>query len=435
MPDKKQRTLSLLILLFLYAPFLVQNGLRLVDQPAQDFPSYYFAARLAFDHALSPYTHQNWLLAGEISNQFVWPFLYPPPTLVLFRLLNLVSYTTAKNLFLIFNHGLLLAFFWIMIFKIQRLRLGHPLVLLGAAYLVIFRPLSDTLRFGQVNLLILVLITAAWWLLKEGRSELLAGLALALAALIKVYPALLIGLLLLKGRWRAFALSLFWLVLLSAASLPFLPQNAWVDWLTQVSSPGYGSWVRGLDPAMLANQSLNGFTARLFLGRGEMLPPLFESPLLARLLPLLGAGLVGLASLAALLPSWRHPLRKAVPDCQITDEEISLFLLVMVLAAPISWEHQFVFILPPVLLAFQRALDGAELQPWRVILLAVLALALAVPELPRPQEPLLGLQGLLVSVRFFALLGLWGFSLFELVAARQKAALGQPHPAASLAGE
>jgi hypothetical protein len=54
---------------------------------------------------------------------------------------------------------------------------------------------------GQVGLLLLFLVIAAWFLVERGK-EWVAGAALGLAALIKVLPAALIVFFVLKRRWR-----------------------------------------------------------------------------------------------------------------------------------------------------------------------------------------------------------------------------------------
>ncbi|MGE0478875.1 MAG: glycosyltransferase family 87 protein [Phycisphaerae bacterium] len=57
---------------------------------------------------------------------------------------------------------------------------------------------------GAVDLLLLFLVVATWFLVERGR-EWSAGLLLALAALIKLLPALLVVYFVLRGRWRVAA--------------------------------------------------------------------------------------------------------------------------------------------------------------------------------------------------------------------------------------
>ncbi|MGE3180154.1 MAG: glycosyltransferase family 87 protein [Phycisphaerae bacterium] len=55
---------------------------------------------------------------------------------------------------------------------------------------------------GQLALLLVFLIVVGWFLVVRGQ-EWEAGIAFGLAALIKIFPVVLVGFLFLKGRWRA----------------------------------------------------------------------------------------------------------------------------------------------------------------------------------------------------------------------------------------
>jgi hypothetical protein len=82
----------------------------------------------------------------------------------------------------------------------ERARPGPRAAMLAALVLVIPYVHSCAV-LGNMGLLILFLIVTAWFLVEHGR-EWEAGLALGLAALIKLLPALLIVFFLLKRRWR-----------------------------------------------------------------------------------------------------------------------------------------------------------------------------------------------------------------------------------------
>lgn len=330
MKQSRQKTTLIVLLFFLYSSFLIGNGYLLWNLGASDFPSFYYAPRLVFEKGLPPYSPDNWRVVYTLLDIPIWPFLYPPPTLLAFRVLNLFSYESAKNLFLVVNHLLTHAFAGLFVYKILRIRAISALGVLSISYIFLFRPLSETLRYGQVNLVVLFLILLAWYWLKTNRSPVLAALPLSLSILLKVYPAFLLVYLLLKGKYHHFLYSLVFLALLSVITLPFLPPGIWADWQANVAGQGYGSWVRGLDPAMLANQSINGFTMRFFVGRGDIVQPVFPSLLAARMVPLFLSGVVGLM-------------------------------------APIVWEHQLVLLLPPVFLALHAALTAEPAQPWRII--------------------------------------------------------------------
>jgi Glycosyltransferase family 87 len=65
-------------------------------------------------------------------------------------------------------------------------------------------PTGKGVALGQVSTLIYLLLVLVPWLLRRRMPE-LAGVALALATVIKVYPIVLLGYFLLRGRWRLVA--------------------------------------------------------------------------------------------------------------------------------------------------------------------------------------------------------------------------------------
>jgi hypothetical protein len=419
MNKSHQKIALLLLLALLYASFLVVAGFHLWEAPAPDFPSFYFAPRLVFEAGLTPYSHENWAVVYTLTDIPIWPFLYPPPSLLFFRLLNSFSYETAKILFLLLNHLLVLAFIVLFIRRILRVPLAAPLGVLLAAYILNFRPIFETLRHGQVNLIVLLLVCLTWYFLQKERHPAFVALPLALAILLKVYPVLLIVYFLIQGRYRIFLWNLGFLVLFSALTMPFLPVGIWTDWQTYVASGGYGVPLRGIDPAMIANQSINGFTSRFFLGRGEVLQPVFHSLLGARWVPFFLSGAVGLVSLVVASPFAR---KRRGRDAQ--NQEIALFLLTISLAAPIVWEHQLVGILPAILIAFCNVISSPRLAYARLLLVLLLAGLLAFL---KPLSPPFSIfEGLLLSTSFFASGILWLYFALDLWPVRV------PRPAAAL---
>ncbi|HSO27477.1 MAG TPA: glycosyltransferase family 87 protein, partial [Anaerolineales bacterium] len=341
---RTQKILAVLLLLAVYIPFLDLHGQSLIDKLAWDFPSFYYAGQLTFDLGISPYVPENWIEAERLHDGTVYAFLYPPPSLPFFRPLNFLSYENAKVLMLFINHLLILVFGYLFFFKLFEGELTDLFFLFGAVYTLSFYPLQDTLHSGQVNLLLLVLLTLVWLAVKQNRHPGLIALPLAFAILLKLYPAIFLFYLLLRRNYKAIAWTVGILLLLAVATLPFLPASAWPDWMAEVAGAGYGNVVRGQLPTAVRNQSLNGLTARLFLGHADKFGPLIPSPLAARVLPLVLSGLVGLATLALVFRAEQSQL----PDR--LDDSFALFLLTIFLVAPISWDYHLTFALPAILL-------------------------------------------------------------------------------------
>lgn len=76
-----------------------------------------------------------------------------------------------------------------------------PLGVLVAACAFSFRPIVQDIQHGNINLIVLVELAAAWYAFVRGRS-LSAGLLIGLAITTKVTPALLLPYFALKREWR-----------------------------------------------------------------------------------------------------------------------------------------------------------------------------------------------------------------------------------------
>src|SRR5262245_2620074 len=73
-----------------------------------------------------------------------------------------------------------------------------------ASFAVLFFPLYDNFCYGQVQLMVLLGLLVVHRLLAR-RADAMAGLLLSFLTLLKLYPIVLVGYLLLRRRWRATA--------------------------------------------------------------------------------------------------------------------------------------------------------------------------------------------------------------------------------------
>nr|MCU0495464.1 DUF2029 domain-containing protein [Chloroflexaceae bacterium] len=195
-------------------------------------------------------------------------------------------------------------------------------LILGLLILFNFRPLFDTLSFGQIDLLLLLLLTLALAALQRGRDG-LAGVLVALGTLFKIYPLLLLAFFVLKGRWRA--LGGFALAMLACNGLAVLVMGWEMHrvYLLEVV-PRIGGTT-----AWIENQTISGFIARWFDNPEEA--TIFAN----RPLALLGLGLSALLSALVCLLA----LRRAEGRSTTFLLQYGLFLLLMVLAVPAAWMH------------------------------------------------------------------------------------------------
>jgi hypothetical protein len=411
------------LFLFLYVPFLYQHGYLKAFIGHGDFPTIYWGAQLVFGEHRSPYVEGAFAEAEVRQNQRLFPYLYPPQSLLAFYPFALVSYDAAKRILLAANHLCFAAALYLLFFRIARLEPRLPFRGLTAAlvcvYVLTFWPVVDNFVWGQINLIVLALLCLSWWALKRNAHALLVALPLSLAILLKVYPLVLLPLLVFKKRRGAAAAVVALSGLYALASWLVLPQGLWGDWLTNVAPTGsYGLRPFNLFlPGAPWNHSLNGFF--IFLGDRFPRVPGLDAMAVTRVLTYLVCGAV-----AALTVALSYRCSRRGEAGRWIDYEFALFLQMMFLVAPLSWEHHFVYLLPSAAIAIRLLLEGRVPRGARALLVA----ALCVAAWDFPRDNMFHYQGvwvLTIPVKFYAAFALWACLAWTVWAALR----GQPEPA------
>jgi alpha-1,2-mannosyltransferase len=219
--------------------------------------------------------------------------------------------------------------YWLVDPVARRCGWDRRLTLAVAGILVVaFEPLGDTLRYGQVNMLLVALVAADLVLL-VGRDRKAAGMLIGLATAVKLTPGIFIVYLVVTKRWRAAAVAggaAAAATLLAALTAPGASRTFWTDALWHTERVGSASIVN--------NQSLNGLVARL--------DPAHPSK-----------SLVLVLALAALVV-WVYRVRAAAA----VGDEMTGFALtgaVACLLSPITWVHHLVWLLPAILVLVDHA--------------------------------------------------------------------------------
>jgi len=210
------------------------------------------------------------------------------------------------------------------------------------ALLLASNPLAQQVIEGQMNLVLLALIVAAWAADRQ-EHQLLAGSLIGFAAAIKLYPAFLLVYFVAHRRWHAAAA--FGLSLVAATGIA----------ATAFGSDIFVIYVRDVMPAFahygdnLANSSLAGLASKMFVGMPGLSRPLIIAPAAATVVKLvLGLGIAGLCGWKA----WR------ARDRQSADIAFSACVVGMLLASPITWGHSFVLLVMPLLVLWRYASGG-----------------------------------------------------------------------------
>jgi alpha-1,2-mannosyltransferase len=203
-------------------------------------------------------------------------------------------------------------------------------------------PLREHLIEGQINLVLLLLLTGTWVAERSGR-DVWAGILLGTATAIKLFPALLLLYFVLRRQWRTVASTLVSLAAITALTALVLGMETFQDYVREVLPRV--AWFR----VGWSNASLPGFWSKLLDGEMEHLrpwwrvEPLWHSPTLAR------AG--ALLSCAALLVLLARAVRQARSRADL-DQTFALAVTAMLLAAPVAWENYLVILLLPMVLVW-----------------------------------------------------------------------------------
>ncbi|MFD4351769.1 glycosyltransferase 87 family protein [Nocardia sp. NPDC058518] len=281
------------------------------------------------------------------------PFIYPPFAAIALAPFALLPWGTAKILYVVVS---IAAVAWTLYLVARRY---HPdrkqaALLVTACALplaMLLEPVRSTIDFGQVNLLLMVLVATDCLLPKTRYPR---GMLIGLAAAIKLTPAAFVLYFLVRKDYKAAATAAGTGAIATIASFAFLPTESTRYWFG-----GLGN-VSGLSgSAFHTNQSIQAVMARLHI---TGLP--FDALWLV-----LGALLLVLVVAA---------MRKAADAPAIA---LSLNAVFTLLLSPISWSHHWVWIAPALLamVCHARTLPVSSARGWYATAVGVAAVFVIAP--------------------------------------------------------
>jgi len=264
-------------------------------------------------------------------------FSYPPFTVLLFVPFASLPFRQAAILWQLMSLSCLAVAIWCLYRSIP-LSSHTLLVLISIALL--FEPLENSLDLGQINLLILALTCIFLMALRTGHPV-TAGVAIGLAAALRIHPALFLLYLAWQHEWRGFAWGTCTVAACSLLAIQVAGWDATVEYVTQIA-PKYAVPLAGL-----TNHSL----AAWILNTGSGLVPLVHEgqwQLLGRMISL---GLL-VAAFVILRPADRILAQRVVPE--------SAFLsVILLLVTPNTTINHMVFTLIPLAVLLEQALGAA----------------------------------------------------------------------------
>jgi hypothetical protein len=254
--------------------------------------------------------------------------------------------------------------------------LGSAPTIIVLSLAILSSPFAAALVWSQIAPMLLALLSAAWFCARR-QSQAAAGLWLALAALLKLYPAAVAGYFLFGRRWRA----LGWTIGFFAAGVLLTNPVHWIALATNGLPIAYRIAGRhGLSVFSFARTS-----AAYFTGTRINVEPLFAVWGLTALIDIL---LIAIAAAATIAAQGRADL---------DDLAFGLWVALAVLMSPLAWKQDFILLLPACLFGLIAAWDRFEpREPTRNIgliagsaMLAFLIVSALIKAVPGPSFPML----------------------------------------------
>jgi alpha-1,2-mannosyltransferase len=246
----------------------------------------------------------------------------------------------------------------------------------GLAVPLVFaiEPSRETITFGQINM-VLVLLVLADLLLGVPRNFRLAGVGIGLATALKLFPGIFIVYLLVARRWRAAALASGVAAGASLLAAVVAPRASWQYWTEALWETG-----RVGRTDYTGNQSLLGLISRLVAP---------DEPSRLIWLPV--------AAAVAGYGLWRAGRAAAAGD-ELTG--LALTGLVGALVSPITWPHHVYWFVPALVALVDQAAD---------------------PSLPGGRRERIPLIGMIIMVYAGTVFGVVSFTDFGIAALRTAA--------------
>lgn len=304
-----------------------------------DFSHYYVSA-LAMRQGVDPYTTDLKPLAVSLGLDIAEMnhATYPPTFVLLFEPLTLLSPLAAYGLWFAMNIGFLATALYLLFDGLPG-DTDLRLALLGLA--ILYPPITYNFEYAQTQILILLLLILFMRCLDSGRQA-LAGFMLALAALLKVFPAILIAYLLLRRQGKAVVYTGIGLIFGGVVTLALVGVERSLHFLQVLpflTSPYFLS--------RASNVALDALVSRLFwIGSGD---PGMEFTRRAAVVAV---------ELVLLALTVRATLRSSTLSDNGDDRVIALWVTTAVLLSPTAWIHYLVLLLIPFAVLLRQALRG-----------------------------------------------------------------------------
>lgn len=297
------------------------------------------------------------LLAGDdiygpmppVSDDFALPFTYPPLSAMLFAPLALLPVGLGKVVFTAVSLAALVVTLRVVLARVRPgldSRASWVLTAIAVAGALLLEPVRETLMFGQINLVLMALVTVDV-LAKNPKWP--RGLLIGFAAAVKLTPIAFLLLFLLRRDLRTGLTIVGSALGFTALAVLVLPEASSKYWLQTLADTG-----RIGAPYFATNQSLEAVVSRFGL----------PEPAGAVLWAITVAVMLSVAVVA---------IGRAL---ERGDLVLALFAnaTAVLLASPVSWSHHWVWVAPALsaLVLTRLRAPGSRMLPASVAVLALI---------------------------------------------------------------
>jgi len=294
-------------------------------------------------------------------------YIYPPFFAWLISPLARLPLVRAYVLWLGLSTMWLLLSTYLVLRSIQP-KSGPFAFLVATVGVLCFFPCAESLSQGQANCLILFLWTAGFYCARTRRTS-LSAVCFALNTFVKITPAIVVPLLLLRRQWK-------WLISYSITFSGLLALSIWrmgweVHWVYlsrtfPVLSAGIGGY---------RERSLGGVVRNLYwrhptLGQYDsLLIPLPLNVLVKVICIALYAGV--------LFYFWKKKRNGEIA----LSEELAIATLIALIISPVTWRHHFVLSLLPLIYCWMQSGKGGSKARLCVLALVTVVLGTSLADL------------------------------------------------------
>ena len=308
--------------------------------------SHYYTSSLAMRRGMDPYAIDLRPLATNLGLDVAENIraTYPPTFLLCFEPLTMLQPGRAYWLWTAINAVATLAVLAVLLGRGSNIDLTAAASLAGFALL--YPPLMENFSYAQSQILVVLILALMMRWMERGMDR-AAGIALAVAGLLRIFPLIMVGYLLARRRWTVLGYAIGGVAAGIAVTLLIVGPRLGLGFVRALGFVMDSSWMN-----RQVNVSLNAFIERGFVYSLEFpLPPSAE---IARKIvtAICTITLVAFTYVSSAAPA---------TDRDIDSRAFSLWVVATVLLAPTAWFHYMVLLfIPFAQLASAATLDRAS---------------------------------------------------------------------------